>query len=76
MPITLDPRETYAPPCMLFNYLENHEPGVLYAVIDRINSQQIVTNDHLVAALLELTGKSVNELEEVYLSFSRGWPVP
>ena len=71
-----DPRETYAPPCMLFNYLENHEPGVLYAVIDRINSQQIVTNDHLVAALLELTGKSVNELEEVYLSFSRGWPVP
>ena len=70
----LDPRETYAPPCMLFNYLEHHEPGVLYAVIDRINSEQIVTNDQLVAALLELTGKSVSELEEVYLSFSRGWP--
>lgn len=59
---------SYSQSCMLIYYLEKREPGVLYALIYRINSGEIVTNDDLVAALLELTGKSVSELEEAYQS--------
>jgi hypothetical protein len=59
---------SYSQSCMLFYYLEKHEPGVLYALIQRINSGEIVTNDNLVAALLELTGKSISELEDAYQS--------
>ena len=55
---------------MLFNYLETHEPGVLYALIYRINSGQIVSNDQLITALLDLTGKSIGELEEAYQSYA------
>ncbi len=61
----------YQQTCMLFDYLERHEPGVLYALIDRINSGQILSNDHLVTALLDLSGKSVSELEEAYQSHAR-----
>ena len=59
---------TYSQSCMLIYYLEKREPGVLYALIHRINSGEIITNDDLVAALLELTDKSVGELEEAYQS--------
>ncbi len=61
----------YSQSCMLFNYLERHEPGVLYALVDRINSGQLVSGDQLVALLLDLTGKSVSELEEAYESYAR-----
>ncbi|MDE2803838.1 MAG: Ig-like domain-containing protein [Gemmatimonadota bacterium] len=62
---------TYSQSCMLFDYLERHEPGVLYSLISRINARQVASNDELIAALLELTGKSVSELEEVYESYGR-----
>lgn len=62
---------SYSQSCMLFYYLEKREPGVLYALIHRINSGEIVTNDELVAALLELTDKSVGEFEEAYQSHAR-----
>ena len=62
---------TYSQSCMLFDYLERHEPGVLYALIQRINARRIASNDELIAALLELTGKSVSELEKAYESYSR-----
>ena len=55
---------------MLFNYLETRAPGVLYALIYRINSGQIVSNDQLITALLDLTGKSISELEEAYQSYA------
>ena len=64
---------TYSQSCMLFDYLERHEPGVLYALIDRINSGQVVSNDDLVTALLELAGKSISELEEAYEAHARQW---
>ncbi len=66
-----DNERTYSQSCMLFNYLEKREPGVLYALIYRINSGEIFSNDELIAALLDLTGKSVSELEEAYLSYAR-----
>ena len=66
-----DNERTYSQSCMLFDYLERHEPGVLYALIHRINAGQITSNDELIAALLELTGMSVSELEEAYESFAR-----
>lgn len=62
---------TYSQSCMLFDYLERHEPGVLYALIHRINAGQVTSNDELIAALLELTGRSVNELEGAYESYGR-----
>ena len=65
-----DPRPTYPQSCMLFTYLEQRAPGVLYALIYRINSGQIITNDQLVTALLDLTGRSVSELEEAYQSYA------
>ena len=65
-----DPRPTYPQSCMLFTYLERRAPGVLYALIYRINSGQIVSNDQLITALLDLTGKSVSELEEAYQSYA------
>ena len=65
-----DPRPTYAQSCMLFTYLEKRAPGVLYALIYRINSGQIVSNDQLITALLDLTGKSLGELEEAYESYT------
>ena len=71
-----DPERTYSQSCMLFDYLEKHEPGVLYALIYRINSDQIVSNDQLITALLELTGKSVSQLEEAYQSHARGRRTP
>ncbi len=66
-----DSLRTYSQSCMLFDYLERHEPGVLYALIHRINSGEIISNDHLVTALLDLAGKSVDELEEAYESHAR-----
>lgn len=60
----------YGQTCMLFDYLERHEPGVLYALIQRINSGVIITNDNLVTALLELTGQSLADLEEAYESYA------
>ncbi len=36
---------TYSQSCMLFHYLERYHPGVLYSLIERINSKQIVTNE-------------------------------
>ena len=66
-----DPRATYPQSCMLFNYLEQHEAGVLYALINRINSGQIASNDQLITALLDLTGKTVIELEKAYESYAR-----
>ena len=65
-----DPRPTYPQSCMLFTYLEKRAPGVLYALIHRINSGQIITNDQLITALLDLTGRSVSELEEAYQSYA------
>ena len=62
---------TYSQSCMLFDYLERHEPGVLYALINRINVGRIATNEELIAALLELTGQSVGELEEAYEAYAR-----
>lgn len=62
---------TYSQSCMLFDYLERHEPGVLYALIDQINAGEVTSNEELIAALLELTGRSVNELEEAYESYGR-----
>ena len=62
---------TYSQSCMLFDYLERHEPGVLYALIHRINAGLITSNDELIAALIELTGKSVSALEEAYESYAR-----
>jgi hypothetical protein len=66
-----DNERTYSQSCMLFDYLERREPGVLYGLIDRINTGRITSNDHLIAALLELTGKLVSELEEAYESYAR-----
>ena len=68
-----DPRPTYAQSCMLFTYLEKRAPGVLYALIYRINSGQIDSNDQLITALLDLTGQSIRELEEAYESHTRQW---
>ena len=65
-----DPRPTYPQSCMLFTYLEKRAPGVLFALIYRINSGQIVSNDQLITALLDLTGKSISELEEAYQSYA------
>ena len=65
-----DPRPTYLQSCMLFTYLEQRAPGVMYALIYRINSGQIVTNDQLITAILDLTGKSVSDLEEAYQSYA------
>lgn len=62
---------TYSQSCMLFDYLERHEPGVLYALINRINVGRIATNEELIAALLELTGQSVGELEVAYEAYAR-----
>ncbi len=66
-----DSLRTYSQSCMLFDYLERRELGVLYALIHRINAGQVTSNDELIAALLELTGKSVSELEEAYESYAR-----
>ena len=66
-----DNLRTYSQSCMLFDYLERHDPGVLYTLINRINAGQVASNDELIAALLELTGKSVSELEEAYESYAR-----
>lgn len=66
-----DSLRTYSQSCMLFDYLERREPGVLYALIHRINAGQVTSNDELITALLELTGKSVSELEEAYESYAR-----
>ena len=66
-----DAHRTYPQSCMLFHYVERYEPGVLYTLIQRINTSQIRSNDQLIAALLELTGKSVSELEEAYESYAR-----
>ena len=66
-----DNLRTYSQSCMLFDYLERREPGVLYALINRINASQVTSNDELIAALLELTGKSASELEEAYESYAR-----
>ncbi len=68
-----DPRPTYPQSCMLFTYLEKRAPGVLYALIYRINSGQIVSNDELITAVLDLTGKSISELDEGYQSYARQW---
>ena len=67
-----DPERTYSQSCMLFDHLEKRQPDALYALIYRINSDQIVSNDQPITALLELTGKSVRELEEAYQSHARG----
>ena len=65
-----DPRPTYLQSCMLFTYLEQRAPGVMYALIYRINSGEIITNDQLITAILDLTGKSISELEEAYQSYA------
>ena len=59
---------SYSQSCMLIYYLEKREPGALYALIDLINAGEIITNDDLVAALLELKGKSIAALEKAYES--------
>ena len=66
-----DNERTHSQSCMLLHYTERREPGVLYALINRINTGQVTSNDELIAALLELTGKSVSELEEAYESYAR-----
>ena len=66
-----DNERTYSQSCMLFNYLENRESGVLSALIGRINSGGFSSNSQLIATLLDLTGKSVNELEEAYEDYAR-----
>ena len=66
-----DSLRTYSQSCMLFHYVERYEPGVLYTLIQSINTGQIRSNDQLVTALLELTGKSVSELEEAYETYAR-----
>ena len=71
-----DAHRTYPQSCMLFHYLERYEPGVLYTLIQRINTGQIRSNDQLIAGLLELTGKSIRELEEAYQSDARQWASP
>ena len=68
-----DPRPTYPQSCMLFTYLEKRAPGVLYALIYGINSGQITSNEELITALLDLTGKSISELEEAYESYAQQW---
>ena len=68
-----DPRPTYPQSCMLLTYLEKRAPGVLYALIYRINSGQIVSNDELITAVLDLTGKSISELDEAYQTYARQW---
>ena len=62
---------TYSQSCMLFDYVERHEPGVLYALIQLINAGLVNSNDELITSLLELTGKSISELEEAYESYGR-----
>ena len=66
-----DNHRTYPLSCMLFHYLERHHPGVLYSLIEQINSRQITTNDRLIDLMLELTGMSVSELEETYTNYAR-----
>ena len=58
---------------MLFDYLERHEPGVLYA-LDPSNQRWPdgrPTTSLIAGLLLELTGKSVSDLEEAYESYAR-----
>lgn len=62
---------TYSQSCMLFDYLERHEPGVLYALIQRINAGAVTSNNELIAVLLQLTGRPVSDLEEAYESHGR-----
>ena len=66
-----DNERTYSQSCMLFIYLEQREPGVLYALIEQINSGHVLSNDQLITALLDLTGQSISELEEAYQSYAR-----
>lgn len=65
------PRRSYSQSCMLFHYLQDRHPGVLPAMIDRINRTAIVTNDQLVASLLDLTGQPIEQLEAAYVSYAR-----
>lgn len=66
-----DSHRFYPLSCMLFHYLEVHHPGVLYSLIDQINSREMTTNDQLVDALLRLTDKSVSELNDAWVTYSR-----
>ncbi len=66
-----DNERTYSQSCMLFHYLEQREPGVRDALIDRINAGRFSSNEDLVAALLELTSKTILELEEAYEAHAR-----
>ena len=68
-----DNLRAYSQSCMLFNYLETRAPGVLYTLIYGINAGQIVSNDQLITALLDLTGKSISELDEAYQTYARQW---
>lgn len=66
-----DNHRTYPLSCMLFHYIERHHPGVLYSMIEQINSRQITTNDRLIDVMLELTRMSVSELEAAYVDHAR-----
>jgi len=66
-----DPHRFYPLSCMLFHYVELHHPGVLYSMIDQINSRGITTSDQLIDALLRLTGMSVRELNDAWVAYSR-----
>ena len=62
---------SYSQSCMVFNYLQNQESGVMGRLIQAINSGAITSNDQLIELLLASTEKSMDELEESYKSYAR-----
>ena len=58
-----DNERTYSQSCMFIHYLVDEHPGVLEGLVQRINAQQIATNDDLVAALISATGLAIEEME-------------
>jgi len=66
-----DAERAYSQSCMVFNYLQNQESGVLYGLIEGINSGAITSNDQLIELLLLLTGKSMEQIEESYEAYAR-----
>lgn len=66
-----DAERSYSQSCMVFNYLQSHESGVLGRLIEGINSGAITSNDQLIELLLVSTEKSIEEIEKSYEEYSR-----
>ena len=61
-----DNERTYSQSCMFIHYLVDEHPGVLEGLVQRINAQEIASNDDLVAALISATGLAIEEMETLF----------